>query len=233
NISKDSDSATISVPKSDLKQKLDFYHKKAAVPNIVKAIQNWVKKLDEFYPSLIEQQVCEFIAQMTKKDGGEYKAKTVKQAINRINRYISKISNTLGPTSDFTKYISKCLSDTSNNFYLQPNQNWYETSIWYLKTHCGLNRVGNFIKDIKQKVKVIHLNSALTNYSKRKTAVQILQDANIPEDVIMNIIGHKSSQSVHAYKTVSKSQKINTMKTLINTIKPASNINPINQEFSI
>ncbi|CAG8717480.1 20603_t:CDS:1, partial [Racocetra persica] len=27
---------------------------------------------------------------MTKKDGGEYKAKTVKQAIDRINRYISK-----------------------------------------------------------------------------------------------------------------------------------------------
>ncbi|CAG8805295.1 7902_t:CDS:1, partial [Gigaspora rosea] len=70
NISEDSDSATISAPKSDLEQKLDFYWKKAAVPNTVKATQNWIKKLNEFClrynyimpietiedPSLIEQQ---------------------------------------------------------------------------------------------------------------------------------------------------------------------------------
>ncbi|CAG8761917.1 41510_t:CDS:2, partial [Gigaspora margarita] len=201
-----------------------------AVPNTVKATQNWIKKLDEFRlyynyvtpietiedPSLIEQQICKFIAQMTKIDRGKYKAKTVKQAIDRINRYISKNgairslnlydkyqfpdlynilnelgekeksvtltvqqvreifndefldskmlqartineklkSDTSGPTSNLTKYISKHPSDASNNFYLQPNQNWHETDIWYLKTHCGLNRVGNFMKDIGQKVKV-------------------------------------------------------------------------------
>ncbi|CAG8560351.1 6750_t:CDS:2, partial [Scutellospora calospora] len=56
NISEDSDSA----PKSELEQKLDFYRKKAVVPNTI----------------------CKFIAQITKKDGGEYKAKTIKQAIN-------------------------------------------------------------------------------------------------------------------------------------------------------
>ncbi|CAG8845255.1 16113_t:CDS:2, partial [Gigaspora margarita] len=95
------------------------------------------------------------------------------------------------------------------NEKLKPNQNWYETGIWYLKTHCSLNRVGNFIKDIRQKVKIKLLNSALTNYSRRKTAAQILQDANIPEDAIINVIEYKSSQEL------------------------ASNINPINQESSV
>ncbi|CAG8841421.1 7862_t:CDS:2, partial [Gigaspora margarita] len=102
NISKDI--VAISAPKSELEQKLEFYRNKAAVPNTVKATQNWMKKFDEFQqyynyttpiesiedPCLIEKQICEFIAQMTKKDRGEYKAKTVKQAIDTLNRYINK-----------------------------------------------------------------------------------------------------------------------------------------------
>ncbi|CAG8833940.1 10175_t:CDS:2, partial [Racocetra persica] len=196
---------------------------------------------------------------MTKKDGGEYKAKTVKQAINGINRYISKtgairglnlhdkyqfpdlydilngkmkdlqergfgekersialtaqqlppdLSDIPGPVSDFTKYISKHPLGASDNFYLQPNPNWRDTNIWYLKTHCDLNRVGNFMRDIGQKVK----------------------DADIPEDVIMNITRHRSSQGLCVYKTVNENQKVNTMKTLINTMEPASNTNMISQE---
>ncbi|CAG8729247.1 15651_t:CDS:2 [Gigaspora margarita] len=65
------ESAAISAPRSEIAQKLDFY-RKAAVLNT--------------------QQICEFVAQMTKKDEGEYKAKMIKQVINRINRYISKNS---------------------------------------------------------------------------------------------------------------------------------------------
>ncbi|CAG8806095.1 4248_t:CDS:2, partial [Gigaspora margarita] len=81
-------------------------------------------------------------------------------------------------------------------------------------------------------IKVKLPDGALTNHSGRKTTAQILQDTNISEDAIMNVMGHKSSHGIHAYKTVNESQKINTMKTLINTIELASNINPINQEFS-
>ncbi|CAG8812701.1 6443_t:CDS:1, partial [Racocetra persica] len=100
------ESVEISAPRSKIAQKLDFYRKKAAVPNTVKAIQNWMKKFNEFHcsynyvipieaiedPYLIEQQICEYIAQMSKKDRSEYKAKTIKQAIDRINRFISKNS---------------------------------------------------------------------------------------------------------------------------------------------
>ncbi|CAG8831525.1 23250_t:CDS:2, partial [Racocetra persica] len=251
-----------SMPRSEIEQKLDFYRKKDAVPNTVKATQNLMKKFNEFrhhynYVTpietlLIEQQICEFIAQMTKKDGGEYKAKSLnRQAIDRINRYINKTgairglnlhdkyqfldlhdilngfgekegsmaltaqqvkeilsdnknnqrgiqgenahciqlppdsSDIPGPVSDFTKYISKRPLGASDNFYLQPNPNWRNTNIWYLKTHCGLNQVGNFMRDIGQKVK----------------------DTDIPEDAIMNITGHRSSQGLRAYKTVNESQK--------------------------
>ncbi|CAG8653788.1 31292_t:CDS:2, partial [Racocetra persica] len=94
------DSVITSMPRSEIEQKLDFYRKKAAVPNTVKATQNWTKKFNEFQHHynyitpietiedsyLIEQQICEFIAQMTKKD----------EAIDEINRYISKTSTIRG-----------------------------------------------------------------------------------------------------------------------------------------
>ena len=42
---------------------------------------------------LIGQQVCEYIAQMTKKNNsGEYKANTVKQAVGAINCHLAKFS---------------------------------------------------------------------------------------------------------------------------------------------
>ncbi|CAG8814887.1 18546_t:CDS:2, partial [Gigaspora rosea] len=61
--------------------------------------------------------------------------------------------------------------------------------------------IGNFMKGIGQK------------------------DANIPADAIINITGHKSLQGVRAYKNVNESQKINMIKTLINTME-------LNQESS-
>ncbi|CAG8529193.1 824_t:CDS:2 [Gigaspora margarita] len=277
NIFEDSNSATISAPKSDLEQKLDFYQKKAAVPNTVKATQNWVKKLDEFRlrynyvapietiedPSLIKQQTIDKINRYISKNGaihglnlhdkyqfpdlydilnGKMKdlqekglgkkdgsvVLTVQQVREILNnefldpkmpqsllyRVFFRIATIFACQGgkhyllQINQFQIQSDGDASNNFYLQPNQNWCETGIWYLKTHCGLNRVGNFMKDIRQK------------------------NANVPEDAIMNVTGHKSSQGVRAYKTVSESQKINMIKTLINTIEPASNINPINQESS-
>ncbi|CAG8496804.1 3881_t:CDS:1, partial [Racocetra persica] len=78
--------------------------KKAVVYNIEKSTQNWIKKFEEFCtkynyiipsesikdPHLIEQQIYEYVAQITKKVGGEYKITTIKQAIDEINRYFSK-----------------------------------------------------------------------------------------------------------------------------------------------
>ncbi|CAB4485277.1 unnamed protein product [Rhizophagus irregularis] len=78
----------------------------------------------------------------------------------------------------------------------------------------------------------------LSNHSGRKTATQVLQDEEIPEQVvlrndlhitrldstrselyeqaIMQLTGHKSVQGVRAYKTINEEQQLNTLKTLIN-----------------
>jgi transaldolase len=94
-------------PTLSLKEKLDFYRQKAKVPNTEKSTRNWIIKFEEFRKEynyitpleqitdskLIEKQVCEYIAQMSKKkNSGEYKAKSIKQAVDAINRHLVKIS---------------------------------------------------------------------------------------------------------------------------------------------
>ena len=91
---------------SEIQEKLDFYRQKAMVPNTERSTRNWVGKFEEFRKNcnyttpleeitdskLIEQQVCEYIAQMTKKTSGKYKANSVKQAVDAINRHLVKVS---------------------------------------------------------------------------------------------------------------------------------------------
>ncbi|CAB4437873.1 unnamed protein product [Rhizophagus irregularis] len=56
----------------------------------------------------------------------------------------------------------------------------------------------------------------LSNHSGCKTATQILQDQEVPEQAIMQLTGHKSVQGVRAYKKVNENQQLNTLNTLIN-----------------
>ncbi|GBC37146.2 hypothetical protein GLOIN_2v1777293 [Rhizophagus irregularis DAOM 181602=DAOM 197198] len=62
----------------------------------------------------------------------------------------------------------------------------------YKKTHCGVNRVGNFMKDIGKSVKVDLLPGILTNHS-----------------------------GIRAYKEVNEKQYLAAMNTLIHAIEPS------------
>ncbi|GBB92599.1 hypothetical protein RclHR1_02030002 [Rhizophagus clarus] len=56
----------------------------------------------------------------------------------------------------------------------------------------------------------------LSNHSGCKTTTQILQDQEVSEQAIIQLTGHKSVQSVWAYKKVNENQQLNTLNTLIN-----------------
>ncbi|CAG8757221.1 26067_t:CDS:2 [Gigaspora margarita] len=208
---------------------------------------NYITPLESIEDTrLIEQQLCEYVVQMTKKDGSEYKATTIKQAVDRINRYISKngaicgfnlhdkyqfpnlhnILNgkmkdlqekRLGKKEGSMALIAQQVKEILNNEFLDPKMsqvkiiqegnahqihllaNPPDTSIWYSKNYCDINRVRNFMKEIGQKIKVKLPDGILTNYT------------DIPEDAIMHFTGHKSVQGVHVYKNVNEHQQINTI----------------------
>lgn len=77
--------------------------------------------------------------------------------------------------NDINKYLSKHSNGASEKFYLQINQLWRETGIWYKKKHCGFNRVGNFMKDIGKSIKVDLPPGILTNHSGRKTVLRFFK----------------------------------------------------------
>ncbi|CAG8583118.1 15796_t:CDS:2 [Gigaspora rosea] len=207
------ESAAISAPSSKIAQRLNFYRKKAAFPDLYDILNGKLKDLQEKrlgkkdgLIALTAQQVKEILSD-------EFLDPTIPQGllyrvffhnatifacqggIEGGNAHCIQLPpdppNISGPASDLTKYISKRPLDALN-------PNWRDTSVW-AKSESKTSR-GHFDKPFWTK-----------NCS---------SDANVPEDAIMNITGHKSLQGVCAYKNVNESQKINTIKALINTMEP-------------
>ena len=98
----------------EIKNAILFYQNKSCVQNTEKATKNWLEHFEKFrkdmsksYPqdeqymnklhlisdiSILENQVAGFIATMKKRDGTEYKALSIRQAVDGINRYLTEFS---------------------------------------------------------------------------------------------------------------------------------------------
>jgi hypothetical protein len=345
---------SLDLDRDDAQTKASYYREKAKVRNTEKSTKNWITKFEEFRVcanysvplselddvSLLQQQLVECISTMKRNDGCEYKATSIKQAVDALNRYlvchspilrinlhdkymfpdlhnvlhgkmcdlqehgfgetsgsvainprqilqilqhprmntsspegllyriffqlsiilamrggehydlkidqfksdghdglqffrytsknnqrgiqggkaqiISIPADDSGPCTDIKYYLSKRPDLSDDNFYLQPNPSWLENGIWYKTSHIGKNRLNKFMQNIGRETQIDIPIELLSNHSGRKTATQVLQDEEIPEQAIMQLTGHKSVQGVRAYKTINEEQQLNTLKTLIN-----------------
>ncbi|CAB5364429.1 unnamed protein product [Rhizophagus irregularis] len=226
--------------------KASYYREKAKVKNTEKSTKSWSTKFEEFCAcagysvpltdlkdiSQLQKQIVEFISTMKMKNdnpegllyrvffrlsiilamrGGEHYQLKINQFKSDEN------ADNNGPCSDIQLYLSKRPPSGDENFYLQPNNtSWLETNIWYKTDHVGKNKLGNFMKKIGRETQIDIPIELLSNHSGRKTATQILQDQEVPEQAIMQLTGHKSVQGVRAYKKVNENQQLNTLNTLIN-----------------
>ena len=86
----------------------------------------------------------------------------LKKVLHKIFIHLSSNSKAI---ANINKYLSKCPNGTIENFYLQINPLWHESGIWYKKTHCGINEVGNFMKNIGKSVNVKFPPGHLTNHT--------------------------------------------------------------------
>ena len=80
----------------------------------------------------------------------------------------------------------------------------------------GKNRLSKLMQKIGLETQIDIPIELLSNHSGRKTATQVLQDEEVPEQAIMQLTGHKSVQGVRAYKKINEEQQLNTLNTLIN-----------------
>jgi len=82
--------------------KASYYREKAKVKNTEKSTKTWTTNFEEFRTragylvpltnlnntSMLQKQIVDYISTMKKKDGGEYKATSIKQAVDALNRYL-------------------------------------------------------------------------------------------------------------------------------------------------
>lgn len=111
------------------------------------------------------------------------------------------------PVALFRKFIDNrppemCQPDSP--FYLAINHNRKQGSFWYKKQPLGVNQIDKIMKTI---LKGTSVTGRKTNHSARKTMVEKLCRANVPDSTVMQLSGHKSVTSLNHYKKPSLEQQ--------------------------
>ena len=75
-----------------------------------------------------------------------------------------------------------------------------ESQIWYCNSPLGKNAIGKFIVNA---AKAAGLPGNISNHSIRKTCISRLMDADLPENYVAQLSGHKILKSLDAYKSAS------------------------------
>ena len=107
------------------------------------------------------------------------------------------------PLHTLVKYMTLLPKDrTCHSFYLQPHKKYFGQS-WYINKPVGVNRLRNVICDICH---AAGLPGYYTNHSLRSTAATKMYQNGIDEQLIMEIMGHRSL-AVCGYKRTSDKQR--------------------------
>ena len=142
------------------------------------------------------------------------------------------------PVALFKTFVSHrppemCTADSP--LYLAINHKRNDDSFWYKKQPLGVNHIDKMMKLL---VKGTSITGRKTNHSARKTMVETLCQANIPDSTVMQLSGHKSVQSLNHYKKPSLEQQKSISHLLSNHcstgLQPVSqSAVPSNESFSV
>ena len=107
------------------------------------------------------------------------------------------------PVRLIIKYLSLLPKDRKcSSFYLQPKKKFSE-NCWYFDRPVGVHKLSGVVKDICTKAK---LPGFYSNHSLRSSAATVMYRANIDEQLIQEITGHRSL-AVRSYKRTCSSQR--------------------------
>ena len=101
----------------------------------------------------------------------------------------------------FSKHRPLEMKQPDSPFFLAINHRRQSSSqIWYSKAALGKNEIGKFLS---KAAKAAGLPGNITNHSVRKTCISRLMDANIPENFVAQLSGHKDLKSLDSYESAS------------------------------
>ena len=94
-------------------------------------------------------------------------------------------------------------------FYLAVRHNRRSNEeVWYMKAPLGKNEIGKFLSTAVKNAGLHREGNKVTNHSIRKTCISRLIDADVLENFVAQLSGHKSTESLQSYKSASaKHQK--------------------------
>ena len=86
-------------------------------------------------------------------------------------------------------------------FYLAvKHQRKPDDDVWYMRSPLGKNEIGKFLSTA---AKNAGLPGRVTNHSVRKTCISRLLDADVPNNFVVQLSGHRSLKSLDDYKSAS------------------------------
>ncbi|CAB4010056.1 zinc finger MYM-type 2-like, partial [Paramuricea clavata] len=101
----------------------------------------------------------------------------------------------------FSQHRPDEMKQPDSSFFLAINHRRQPGSqIWYNKAPLGKNEIGKFLS---KAAKAAKLPGNITNHSVRKTCISRLMDADIPENYVAQLSGHKNLKSLDSYKSAS------------------------------
>ena len=84
-------------------------------------------------------------------------------------------------------------------FYLAvKHQRKPDDEVWYMRSPLGKNEIGKFLSTA---AKNAGLQGRVTNHSVRKTCISRLLDADVPNNFVAQLSGHRSLKSLDDYKS--------------------------------
>ena len=105
----------------------------------------------------------------------------------------------------FTSHRPKKMNVPEAPFYLAVKHNRKPGDpVWYMKAPLGKNEIGKFLPKAAEKAGLTQgVGSKISNHSVRKTSISRLLDADVPENFVAQLSGHKQTESLQSYKSVS------------------------------
>ena len=99
---------------------------------------------------------------------------------------------------EFARHRPLEMNKPDSPFYLAvKHQRKPDDDVWYMRSPLGKNEIGKFLSTAAS------LQGRVTNHSVRKTCISRLLDANVSNNFVAQLSGHRNLKSLDAYKSAS------------------------------
>ena len=109
----------------------------------------------------------------------------------------------------FRSHRPQAMCEEDSPFFLAINHKRSSNEApWYKKSPLGKNLIGKFLSSAAENAGLQQaIGSKISNHSVRKTSISRLLDANIHENFVAQLSGHKTTESLKSYKTAGEAHQ--------------------------